>query len=371
MKIHNLKHIGHLDIPGGGQVSVKDRVAYIGHMAPPLGTSIVDVSNPKSPKVLAQLEVPPTTHCHKARVNGRNILVVNCERYKDTPGPFRPGFRILDVSRPAHPREITFVETAGIGVHRFDLDDRYAYISTEMEGYVGCISVFYDLADPARPREVGRWWLPGQWTAGGETPTWEGKRRRTHHPLRCGNRLYISCWFGGFAIVDATDLTRPRTISSLDWSPPYLAPTHTALRIPFALGGRDILAVSDEHITDDRYTDPSPFLWIVDITDESKPIPVSTYIVPESAVENRAGRFGCHQPQEQVHDAVLAVTWFSGGLRLVDIADPFRPAEIGYFIPDPVGGGRSAQSNDVFYDGNGLLYLIDRFNGLDILERRR
>ena len=171
--------------------------------------------------------------------------------------------------------------------------------------------------------------------------------------------------------MDATDLTRPRTISSLDWSPPYLAPTHTALRIPFALGGRDILAVSDEHITDDRYTDPSPFLWIVDITDETKPIPVSTYIVPESAVENRAGRFGCHQPQEQVHDAVLAVTWFSGGLRLVDIQDPFRPVEIGYFIPDPAAGARSAQSNDVFYDGNGLLYLIDRFNGLDILERRR
>jgi hypothetical protein len=24
----------------------------------------------------------------------------------------------------------------------------------------------------------------------------------------------------------------------------------------------------------------------------------------------------------------------------------------------------------VFYDGNGLLYVIDRFNGLDILERR-
>jgi hypothetical protein len=36
-----------------------------------------------------------------------------------------------------------------------------------------------------------------------------------------------------------------------------------------------------------------------------------------------------------------------------------------------VGSSRSAQSNDVFYDGHGLLYVIDRFNGLDILERRR
>ncbi|HSC70718.1 MAG TPA: hypothetical protein VLH58_05155 [Candidatus Methylomirabilis sp.] len=371
MKIHNLKHIGHLDIPGGGQVYVKDRVAYIGHMTPPIGTSIVDVSDPGTPKILAQLHIPPTTHCHKARVNGHNILVVNHERYKDTPGAFRPGIQILDVSRPAEPREIAFVETGGAGVHRYDLDDRYAYISTEMEGYLGAISVIYDLADPVRPREAGRWWLPGQWTAGGEKPTWEGKRHRTHHPLRLGDRLYIGCWFGGFAIVDITDLARPRTISTFDWSPPYPHPTHTAMRMPFPLRGRSILVVSDEHTTDDKYTDPSPFLWTVDITEETNPIPIGNYIVPESAVENRAGRFGCHQPQEQVYDSVLGVTWFSGGLRLVDIKDPYQPAEVGYFIPDPVGTHRSAQSNDVFYDGHGLLYVIDRYNGLDILERRR
>jgi hypothetical protein len=93
--------------------------------------------------------------------------------------------------------------------------------------------------------------------------------------------------------------------------------------------------------------------------------------VPESVVENRAGRFGCHQPQEQVYDTVLGVTWFSGGLRLVDIANPYRPEEVGYFIPDPAAGQRSAQSNDVFYDGQGLLYVIDRHGGLDILERAK
>jgi hypothetical protein len=49
VKSHNLKHVGHLDLPGGGQVSVKDGIAYVGHMAPPIGTSIVDGSNPKAP----------------------------------------------------------------------------------------------------------------------------------------------------------------------------------------------------------------------------------------------------------------------------------------------------------------------------------
>ena len=40
---HNLRRIAHLDLPGGGQVVVHDGYAYIGHMKPPHGTSIVDL----------------------------------------------------------------------------------------------------------------------------------------------------------------------------------------------------------------------------------------------------------------------------------------------------------------------------------------
>ena len=41
-----------------------------------------------------------------------------------------------------------FVPTFGKGVHRFDLDESYAYISTEMEGFVGNILVIYDIRHP-------------------------------------------------------------------------------------------------------------------------------------------------------------------------------------------------------------------------------
>ncbi len=53
---------------------------------------------------------------------------------------------------------------------------------------------------------------------------------------------------------------------------------------------------------------------------------------------------------------------------MVDIADPFRPEEIGHFIPEPVGGSASPQSNDVDVGPNGLIYLIDRNVGFDVLE---
>jgi hypothetical protein len=41
-----LKHLARLDIPGGGQVVADGDFAYIGHMGPPDGTSIIDVSDP-------------------------------------------------------------------------------------------------------------------------------------------------------------------------------------------------------------------------------------------------------------------------------------------------------------------------------------
>ena len=75
--------------------------------------------------------------------------------------------------------------TAGKGVHRYDFDGRYAYISPTVEGYIGNIAMILDLADPAKPKEVGRWWIPGQWQAGGEHYPWgDGVAPRCHHPLR-------------------------------------------------------------------------------------------------------------------------------------------------------------------------------------------
>jgi hypothetical protein len=39
------KHVGRLELPGAGQVVVEGHYAYIGHMRPPHGTSIVDRSS--------------------------------------------------------------------------------------------------------------------------------------------------------------------------------------------------------------------------------------------------------------------------------------------------------------------------------------
>jgi len=64
----------------------------------------------------------------------------------------------------------------------------------------------------------------------------------------------------------------------------------------------------------------------------------------------------------------LYVTWFGGGLRAVDFSNPYVPKEVGYYVPTPGKGYDVVMSNDVFHDKDGKLYLIDRYEGLEILE---
>ena len=80
------------------------------------------------------------------------------------------GFKVYDIRDKSAPKLLSYQRTGGVGVHRFDVDERYAYISTEMEGFQGNILVIYDLDQPDRIREVSRWWMPGQHIAGGEVP---------------------------------------------------------------------------------------------------------------------------------------------------------------------------------------------------------
>ena len=199
----NVTRVSHLDLQGAGQVYVDGKYAYVGHITNKegLATSILDVADPKHPKLLAQLPVgDKVSHSHKVRVAG-DIMIVNMEqnmtaigrkadelpklrlrlraalgrdpsnkelaeklgvKESDIPAveamekaPYdQGGFKIYDVSNRAKPRLITHHKTHGRGVHRFDMDANYAYISTEMPGYIGNILVNYDIRNPAKPGEV-------------------------------------------------------------------------------------------------------------------------------------------------------------------------------------------------------------------------
>jgi hypothetical protein len=80
-----MKHLSKLDIPGGGQVVAEGDWAYVGHMSPPRGTSIIDVSDPRKPRITGEISLPAHTHSHKVRVHG-DIMLVNNELYRAAGG---------------------------------------------------------------------------------------------------------------------------------------------------------------------------------------------------------------------------------------------------------------------------------------------
>jgi hypothetical protein len=423
----NVRRLGHIDLAGAGQVTIAGRHAFVGHLPNKdhLGTSILDISDPRAPRVIATITLDDhDSHSHKVRVAG-DIMIVNHERNPTaigrradelprarrelaaalgrapTPaelaarlGVTEPdireieaeakrgyrngGFKIYDISDPARPKEIVHQRTAGIGVHRFDMDERYAYISTEMEGYVGNILVIYDIRDPQRPSEVSRWWMPGQHIAGGETPTWPGRQHRLHHALRRGNEMWASCWHSGFFIVDISDLARPKTLGSCNYHPLFPEPTHTAIPLPERIGARRIAIAIDEEDQAQSASEEEArrgrahacFLTF-DVTEPAAIRPLAQFQVSEldSPFSRTSGaRFGAHQFCERLTGTIVHAVWFAGGLRIIDVADPLRPREIGHFIPEPATGRSAPQSNDVTLDDRGLIYVVDRWVGFDVLE---
>jgi hypothetical protein len=367
----NTRLVGHIDCPGGGQVWWDRNVLYVSHMRPPDGTSIYDVADPKHPKLLAKLEVPMGWHSHKVRV-ANDLMVVNYEKFREGAPEFGGGLGIFDVSTPAKPKLVDKwrVSGEGGGVHRYDFDGRYAYISPTADGYVGNIMMILDLDRPEAPEEVGRWWIPGQHVAGGEAYPWgDYVKPRCHHPLRRGDRLYVSYWHHGFYILDISQMSKPTLVCGVNPGPADPHPTHTALRMPHKLKGRDIMLVADEDVAKLRPSAPA-FAWVYDITFERQPMPIATFQVPGLDADGapQPPMMGCHQPSERFHGTVIPFAWFAQGLRLVDVADPFAPREVGYYEPDPPEGCENVSSNDVTVDPSGLIYLIDRQRGVSIIE---
>jgi hypothetical protein len=423
----NFKSLSRIEIPGGGQVTVSGHHAYIGHIPNKnqLGTTILDISNPKAPKIVSQIYLDdPASHSHKARVVG-DLLYVNSERNMtpigrradELPGvklrllkelgreathaelafalnvreqdipiveaaqkkPYQNGgFKIYDIADKSNPKLITHQKTGGAGVHRFDVDSNYAYISTEMDGFLGNILVIYDLANPAKPHEVSRWWMPGQHLAGGEKPSWSGRRNRLHHALRFGDELWAGLWHGGVGVIDIQDIAHPKTKGIYNYHPPFPEPSHTFMPLENLIDGRRIAVAIDEedHAHDAEELDrrkgrPHGCMWVFDVTDLQSIKPLSIYEVSElDSPWSRAtpGRFGAHQFQEQRKGTMIFCTWFAGGLRAVDVANPLSPREAGFYIPAPAEGRAAPQTNDVFVDDQNLIYTIDRYTGLDILE---
>jgi hypothetical protein len=144
---------------------------------------------------------------------------------------------------------------------------------------------------------------------------------------------------------------------------------------------RDFVVLVSESFANACQEDAHDMVFMVDITDETRPFPVANYQVPESEGNfcQRGGRFGAHSLNWSYNPAfykkLIVVSYFNAGVRAVDIRDPFHPVEVGFFIPAITkktawrGGQQAIQTNNVEMDNRGYIYLADRANtGLHIVR---
>jgi hypothetical protein len=402
-------------------------IAYIGHHGGlsrnPLsggeehnGTSILDVTDPKQPKYLAHIPGEPGKEesggaqmvqvCDGSGLpRGDKSKVYLLRNYGDT------AHEIWDVADPAKPALLTTVVGKLKGTHKswWECDTGIAFLVSGVEGWrVRRHPQVYDLSDPARPVFVRNFGLPGHEPgAGGPVPS------SLHGPISMGaktNRVYFAYGANSRGVLQIVDreklLNGPKEptpenlvypqVARLDFPPQFGA--HTTFPVlgmeiaEFARDSdarkRDIVVVTGETFRNECQ-EARQMVIFVDVTDETRPVGVSSWAVPEKSGDfcGRGGRFGTHSSNESFapvyYKRIMFFAHFNAGVRALDIRDPFHPKEIAYYVPAVttrtekrcVGKGTeerckiAIQTNNVEVDERAYIYAVDRANtGLHILR---
>ncbi len=244
---------------------------------------------------------------------------------------------------------------------------RWAYASALLDGFTDYIFITIDMADPTKPREAGRYWLPGMNVGGRRDAELADRPAATActTPIIHDDIAYCRWRDACLAVLDVKDRAKPEADRPPNWAPPFGGGTHNCLPLP----DRDLLVVVDEAVLDDQEDGFKP-IWIFDNQVKSNPISISTFPAPaEADYKIKGGHFGPHNVHENRPGASSA--------RETDLRDlpERRPARLRH--PRPVPRRRRSapscrrrpkrwstpartapiviQSADVFVDKAGLL----------------
>jgi hypothetical protein len=430
----NMKLVGYHDLQARSAyqpviVEQKGRwIAYIGHhggvrvnpangQKENNGTSIVDVTNPKQPKYL--FHIPGDLGEGESGGAQMVRICAGKDLPKGDPGKFYM-LRVLgdtahemwDVTAPERPQLITTIVRGLKSTHKnwWECDTGIAYlVSGPPDWRVRRMTKIYDLSDPAKPVFIRDYGLAGQHPgAAGQAPF------ELHGPISAGprkNRVYFGHGNNKFGILQIVDreklLNGPKEVTRENLLYPQVSrfdfPTNIGAHTVLPLldmeiedfknskdSKRDFIFVVDESIIDEC-NEARQMVWILDITQETKPLGVANWTVPEASGNfcSRGARFGAHASNENLtpiyYRRLVFVSWFNAGVRTLDIRNPFSPQEVAYYIPAITGNTKpdptcvkrrgaakckiAIQTNNVEVDDRGYIYIVDRADtGMHVLE---
>ena len=436
----NMRLVGYDDLQGRSayqpiiQQQGERWIAYIGHHMGrhlnPLtgeeesnGTSVVDVTDPTNPRYVAHIPGIEGEDGQSEAQMVRACLGSDLPQGIDTEiyllrAAGRNGHQVWNVTTPEAPTLVSWVEQTGLrDTHKswWECNTGIAYLVSGVEGWAPRrMTQVYDFSNPAEPRFIRNFGLPGQQPGAPELD--EMAKYELHGPIAVDDRLYFG--YGTFLdgviqIVDRDRLVNGNPALADPFEPtdenleyPVITTMFTGSRLgahtAFPVLGievpefadnsegrtRDMLLVVGESLRNECLENRQ-MMYMVDITDETRPWPVGNFQVPEESGNfcERGGRFGTHSSNENMtpiyYGKIVFLAYFNGGVRAVDIRDPWSPREVGYYIPAinerttqrciNVDGAerckRAIQTNNLEVDDRGYVYAVDRANtGLHIVE---
>ena len=363
-RTRNLQLLAHVPLEGlSADVWAHKGFAYVGTwiiggppdfpFCPAHGVRIVDVSNQSNPKFVGAVAVIPGTSQEDvvvARINTKSfhgdLLVTGIQTcFGDVLG----GIDIWDVTNPGSPEHLAFWPVSSVtpaegganGVHELFLFQRgnLAYVTAAVPfsefspaGGGGDFRLV-DVTDPRNPVQVGEW---GAFADASLAPE-PGQDFFAHSATadHTGRTAIVSYWDAGAILLDISDPTQPTFIGRTIYPAGSDGDTHS---IWLARGG-NLMLTADEDF------DPASggtwgFLRLWNVKDPTAPVEIGRFGTANALTPPRTpeGDFACcfsiHNPF--VRGSTAYISWYSDGIRVVDISQPSAPREIASFVPDYV-----------------------------------
>ena len=428
----NMQVVGHnnLAVRGfNGDVWAYKDFAYVGHWGfddpanghsdycpspPNSGIAVVDARNPTNPTRVATLQNPVGTSAEDVTVYtanygplaGRDIAATGlqwCGGPRHDSAAIH-GLELWDVTNPTQPRELAIFDTGCCtrGVHEFEIANRtdlrktFAYVTVPAGHYPDAENAngirdarglgdfrLIDITDPRSPVMTSSWAIQdagGPFAAQGCDA--DGNYGHGAEPSADGKLVFVSYWDSGFAALDVTNPANPIYKGRAAYPANADGDAHSANYDD----KRKLLFSADEDFCKDSGAGVEKGFGYMRVWDESNlraPVQIGAYKTPNSLGSNDqgAGDYVIHNPL--LVGSTIYASWYTDGVRVVDVSNPRSPTEVAYFVPPatenpvkPAQRGTLTNTTQVWgvavdeaNEANGLIYLSDMNSGLWIVKR--
>jgi hypothetical protein len=369
-RMANTELVGHVAPPqsgGYGDVWAHRDVAYLGNLRqadcrPANGVWAISLKDPAKPRPLASFAKFPGSDGEDVWVGAvstkafrGDLAAVGIQRCSRQDPGFA-GLALFDVTNPARPKELgRFPTGVTTGVHEVGIVQRpdgrvlalaaVPYSFNLSQGRQGDLRII-EITDPRRPRELADWDVRRDGPA--ETRGQLAARRdvfaHSAWPFDKGNKLFASFWSTGVQFLDIRDPAAPRLIGQTPYRP---EDGYRGAHSGWFNKDETLFVQNDEAMQ--AVGSGSRRSWtfqrVFDTSSLERPKLLSTFAT-ESAVPGNDGQVATDGVYS-VHNAVIEggleyVSWYSDGVRVVDLSDPRRPREIASFVPPPSSPRQSA-----------------------------